>query len=345
MIHPPLPEEDLAAISLATSKLWKSSGSFSLFLTGATGFIGTWLLESLDYVSKAYGISVEVTALSRNPSAFLKRMPHLAESSWIQWIEGDLNDVVLPTRQIDYIIHAASETQQRNNDSVAMNTISGMYHSIEKVIQVAKNCGTKSILFTSSGAVYGHRTEENRSMSEEQSCLHTSTDLKSSYGIGKLLSEHMLTAFGNDYGCNIAIARCFAFVGPHLPLKQNFAIGNFVCDALAKRPITIQSDGKAVRSYLYAADLTIWLWTMLFKCQGVNVVNVGSPDSITICELAKLISQMYEISFIIASNAPSSVSSFYYPCTDLARDQFGLRPSTELREGIQKTFQWYQNTI
>ena len=107
------------------------------------------------------------------------------------------------------------------------------------------------------------------------------------YGKGKLESERLCIESGID----TVIARCFAFVGPFLPLDIHYAIGNFIRDALEGKDITVTGDGRPYRSYLYAADLMVWLWTILLEGVPGTAYNVGSENAVSIAELAKVISK------------------------------------------------------
>ena len=141
------------------------------------------------------------------------------------------------------------------------------------------------------------------------------------------------------------IARCWAFCGPHLPLDEHFAIGNFIGDVLAGRHIQINGDGTPRRSYLYAADLAAWLWTLLFRAPGLLPFNVGSAHDISILELAQIVAATLnpKTEIRVARRAvPGASPARYVPCVDRARKDFGLQETIRLEETIRRTAEWYR---
>ncbi len=165
-------------------------------------------------------------------------------------------------------------------------------------------------------------------------------DPAAAYGEGKRVSELMCALYAQRSAIEFKIARCFAFAGPGLPLDANFAIGNFIRDAIAGRPIQINGDGSGERSYLYASDLATWLWTILFRGPSMRVYNVGAEATITIADLARLTAATLNPSVpvhIASVPATGQTPQRYVPSAARAAQEQGLRSTVDLVESIRRT--------
>ena len=151
--------------------------------------------------------------------------------------------------------------------------------------------------------------------------------------------------YGKTYGFDVTVARLFAFAGPLLPLDANFAIGNFIRDVVAGGPLRIAGDGTPCRSYLYAADLAVWLWTILLQGKPAHPYNVGSARSVTIEELARTVidTTRSDAAIEIAQRAvPGAMPSRYVPNVDRAASELGLSEHVRLEDGISRMYDWYR---
>jgi dTDP-glucose 4,6-dehydratase len=212
-----------------------------------------------------------------------------------------------------------------------------------RVLDVAIQSGAQKFLLTSSGAVYGAQPPELSQVGEEYSGAPDSLDIRSAYGAGKRAAEYLCCAYQERYNLNVTVARGFAFVGPHLPLEIHFAIGNFLRDAMRGGPIKINGDGTPLRSYLYAADLAVWLWEILLRGKAGRAYNVGSDEAVSILEAARVVASCFDPQpqVVIAQEAKAGVlPSRYVPSTLRAREELGLQQHIELREAIRRTVDW-----
>ncbi len=334
---------DLQHILARTGDLWELLRKAQILITGGTGFFGTWLLESFLAANEALDLDARAVVLTRSISEFRKRAPHLAGSRFILEHEGDVQNFNFPKGEFRYVIHAATQPDLVSGDAGAL--FNANLQGTSRVLACAAATGARRLLFTSSGAVYGRQPTDLTHVPEEYLGAPTTLDLTTAYGQSKRASEFLCLAEAARAGFEALIARPFAFVGPHLPLEANYAIGNFVRDAISGGPIRIAGDGTPYRSYLYAADLAIWLWAILFRGKPGEAYNVGSDHDVDIAELARTVASVIDpkVEVVIAQQPdPTGKPLRYVPSIEKARRELGLESWIDLKEGIKRMADWYR---
>jgi dTDP-glucose 4,6-dehydratase len=343
-----LPVEDLEHIFNNTQDVWESFRGKSIFLTGGTGFFGKWLLESFIYANEKLNLNARLTTLTRDPESFLRDFPFYNEySNSIKFVKGDILsfDFNLADK-FQFIIHAAtaaSESLNKGNPLLMLDTITV---GTRRVLDFAITQPIESFLFVSSGAIYGKQPYDVSHINESQSFKIDINNPNSAYAEGKRIAELYCSTYFEKLGLPVKITRCFAFVGPYLPLNTHFAIGNFINNVLKKEDIIIKGDGSTIRSYMYASDLMIWLWRILILGESNSPYNVGSDESISIKELAekiKVVSDSTVAVKIMGIPIRKEDADIYCPNVQKANsNNINLKIQIQISESIKKTIKFYE---
>lgn len=263
------------------------------------------------------GANISASLLSRDPARFIAEVPHLGSRPELEWIVGDRAGFEFPAGGFDYLIDLATPS--------AAEVCAGGTAIVERCLQDSANllrftkaAGVRRMLYASSGAVYGHQPRDVERLAEG---LPADTTTVSSYGQLKRRTEALFLASG----CSCVIARGFAFLGPYLPLTDKFAAGSFLRDALAGGPIRIHGDGSQLRSYLYGADLAVWLVAQLARGQPGRAYNIGSDHAVTLRDLAtRIAAALPRPCAVVTSRAPVVGAERYVPDIGLAQSELGL---------------------
>ncbi len=339
---PRFDEADLRAVFPPARDLSARLRGKRVFVTGGTGFIGGWLLESLLYANDIYGENISAVFLTRDAGRVRARRPALAGRTDITLAEGDVRSLPDLPGRFEYIIHAAAESASSLNEDDPAEMLDVLYTGTSRVLEFAKRSRAQRVLLVSSGAVYGQAPSEMPRIPETFAGNVEPLQPRNAYAEGKRLVEQLGAIAQQQAGgeMQITIARCFAFVGPGLPMDGHFAIGNFIRDALRGGPIEVGGDGTPVRSYLYAADLARWLWTILLDGTPMRPYNVGGAEEITIAALANLVRDCLAPDSrvqIARAAVPGARPHRYIPDVSRAKAELGLEPATRLRDAIMKT--------
>ena len=337
----PTPADDLDLILGHTETLWKELRQERLFITGGTGFFGRWLLESLIGANDRFGQRTSAVVLTRDAEAFRRQVPHLAGNAAITFHTGDLARFSFPDGEFSHVLHMGTTSSSATfNNEEPLAKFENIVQGTQRTLDFAVHCRATKFLLTSSGAVYGNQPGDVSHIPEDYSAGPEPTNTAAAVGHSKRAAEFLTTAYSQKHGFDGTIARCFSFVGRHLPLDIHYAIGNFMRDALNGGPITVRGDGTPWRSYLYAADLVIWLMTILCKGAPGRAYNVGSEDEVTIADLAHRVACLAPspVQVQVAGRPPQFPRpDRYVPSTMRARTELGLRQLVSLDEAIART--------
>jgi nucleoside-diphosphate-sugar epimerase len=350
--HGPLPAEDLEFIGREGASLWPDLKGVRIFITGATGFFGRWLLESLLWANERRDLGVSLVALSRNPEAFLGTAPHLAVSG-LGWMTGSIADLrteAFEGERFDMVIHLATESDMQGTHANPRAAVGVITNGTKRALDVAARTGARRFLFTSSGAVYGPQPREMERIAESYPGIPDPLDREWPYSVAgeaKRQAENLCVKHARANGLEAVIARCFTFAGPCLPTEAKFAFGNFMKDALRGGPILIKGDGATVRSYLYPADLSVWLWTLLLRGAPGRAYNVGSESAVSLRHLAEAMAAELDSKGpeVQQDSEPVSRSGRYVPSTQRAREELGLKENFSLPDIIRRTAAWHRAEV
>ncbi len=326
------------AITLAEDAFRALHGA-RILLTGATGFYGLWLLETLAHARTRLALDLSVEVLTRDPGQARERVGAALDRLDAQLLLGDVSAMPRPSAVPTHVVHAATSTTAPPGKPPTATELDAVIVGGTRAV-LAHARGAERLLYCSSGAVYGPQPADVVALDESSRLAPSPLDLGQTYGLAKRYAEHLVVAARSEGGPASVIARGFAFCGPGLPLDAHFAIGNFVGDAAVARPIRIRGDGSPVRTYLHGVDLASWLWTMLARGEAGAAYNLGSDEAITIAELAERVARLGGVAVHRDQNPPPSPRSRYVPSIARARSALGLRVTVGLDEAIARSLAW-----
>ena len=311
----------------------------SLLITGGTGFFGKSLLSYFNYENPSLE---KIIVVSRQPEKLNDIVKIKSFPFDIEYIEQDIREPIKFNKSVDYLIHAAAESSKFVDVKNPILKRDVMVEGTKNVLEYARLQRVKRVLFISSGAVYGKQPSELSHIPEDYASAPDPLNPLNAYGCAKRQAENLCALYHFHYGIEYVVARCFAFVGPYLPINAHFAIGNFIRDGLKGGPIIVKGDGTTIRSYLYADDLAEWLWTILLKGNTGEAYNVGSDEAITISDLAHLVSNCFDGKpEVIIKGKSNPKKDRYVPRVKKIKIELGVSERVSLFEGIQKTIAFH----
>jgi nucleoside-diphosphate-sugar epimerase len=308
--------------------------SKSLLIIGGTGFFGKSIL---DYLKNDNFLNINKIIIFSRKAKNIKINVKLKRKIKIIKLSGDILKIKrLP--QVDYVIYGA-----------ILNNYNQDFKAVKNYLNLAiKYHYNSKILYVSSGAVYGIQKSKIRNFKENYLTKYKKINFKNgykkNYSINKFKNENLFKEFAKKKGVHISIARCFSFVGRHIPQDSYYVIGNIINNILNKKNINIKANYKIIRSYMYSDDLANWLLKILDNSnRECPIYNVGSDDRISIHSIAYILSKKYNLKFNLKNKILNNVIDKYIPNIRKANKDLSLINHYNSLGAIIKTINLLKN--
>lgn len=252
------------------------------FITGATGLLGTMLIDALLRAE----IGVKILALTRSAERARERFPFQKNNPALQFLEQDVRTPVpAGTQCADFIICGASNTHPIAYGNDPQGTIFTTIFGTTNAINFAKRNVNSRTLFISTGEIYGENTS-GKAFAEHDCGFIDCNTVRACYGEGKRLAECLFQIAKEKSGLDFVTARLCRIFGPTMTREDSKASAQFLRNALAREKIVLKSAGTQQFSYGYTPDAITALLAILQKGESGNAYNVA-PEAISLRNFAR----------------------------------------------------------
>ena len=344
MYEHPLYQEDLQLIAGFEAIPWNQMNGSSVLLSGATGMIGSLLVDAIMYKDEKEGLCCKVIALGRNAEKGRKRFGYAWDSPLFQFVECDVNKAeTMPVGlHADYVLHLASNTHPVAYATDPIGTITANIIGTQNMLDLAVRCDAKRFLFASSNEVYGENRGDVELFDESYCGYIDCNTLRAGYPESKRCGEALCQAYKKQKGTDVVIARLTRSFGPTLQLADTKALTQFLKNGLNKENIVLKSAGTQYYSYTYSADAVTGLLTVLLKGESGEAYNVADQScDIQLRDLAKMIADIAGTEVIF--DLPNETEAAGFSKATKARlngrrlQQFGWKGSYSILCGLKRT--------
>ncbi|PIQ59373.1 MAG: hypothetical protein COW00_10830 [Bdellovibrio sp. CG12_big_fil_rev_8_21_14_0_65_39_13] len=337
-------ERDCSEVLKDLGKLDKLKNQ-KIFISGGSGFMGSWILEILNYLNTHHAFNTQVIVLSPHASQLREKKPHLFMKDWIKTQDEDVRNLVEISSEVEWVIHAAATPDNRVHSSDPLKVADVITNGTSRLMRSASMLPrVKNILNVSSGLIYGRLPLGTGPITESSFGGIDCSSVTSAYAESKRMGETLSSIYRSQFRMPLTTVRPFAFIGPYQLLDRPWAINNFIRDALKGDTIRILGHEGTIRSYMYPSDMAYWILRALVDGKDGMTLNLGSPEGYTLRNIAEEVARNFSTSISISASAPhkNMVATTFIPDVSKAKSSLGLEVSVNFQESIKRTLDWYK---
>lgn len=318
-------QEDLDRIVRSNVIPFELFKGTTVFITGATGLLGTQMVLALLNANAELNLNLKVFALVRNKEK-AEAIYKYADKAVLKFVIGDVGSEIKADICPDYIIHAASPTDSKYFVEHPVDTIFTAVHGSENLLEFAKKKSVKSFVYLSSLEVYGTADFNGKPIKENMYGAIDSMSVRSSYSESKKLVECLCSSYASQYKVPVKVARLCQTFGPGVGYDDGRVFAQFARSIIEGKDIVLKTDGSTERNYCYTADAISAILMILLSGKNGEAYNVANKNTfISIKNMAQMLTEQY----------PESGTKLVF---DIAEDvtKLGYNPKVVINLDTQK---------
>lgn len=331
---------------------WQKLQDCSILISGASGLVGSFLIDVLMMQNKQYGLNCKVFALGRNAQRAKDRFEYCWDDDNFLFVSHDIN---LPltiegVKKVDYVLHLASNTHPVAYSTEPISTITTNIIGTQNMLDFAVSHESKRMAFASSNEIYGENRGDVEKFEEDYCGYIDCNTLRAGYPESKRCGEALCQAYKSQKGLDIVIPRLTRSYGPTLLQTDTKAMSQFIKKAIAGEDIVLKSEGNQYYSYTYVADAVSGLLTVLLLGENGEAYNIADEASdIKLKDLAKVIADIAGTEVVF--ELPDAVESAGYSKATKARlenqklQELGWKSKYDIEKGINNTINILRKNI
>ena len=342
MISKALYLEDVEKVASLDLEWQKLSGKHFV-ISGASGMIGSFLIDVLMHKNRADDANIAVTALVRNEERARERFSAYRDDDRLKIVKCDINDGVdIPGAKADYVVHAASNTHPVAYANDPVGTVTTNIIGTNNLLKYAAGNGCERFVFLSSVEIYGENRGDREYFTEDYLGYIDCNTLRAGYPESKRCGEALCQAYIRKENMDIVIPRLARSYGPTMLKSDTKAISQFIGNGVRKENIVLKSAGTQLYSYTYAADAVSGVLYCLLRGECGHAYNIADPASdITLRDLAAIIADIagrevvFEIPDAVESAGFSKATKAIMDGTKIKK--LGWQPLYTMKSGLERT--------
>ena len=307
----------------------------NILVTGGAGFIGSHLCEKLLEQGN------HVLCLDNFFTGSRKNVEHLLDNREFELIRHDIIEPII--LEVDQIYNLACPASPIHYQFNAIKTIKTNVIGVTNMLDLADETKAR-ILQASTSEVYGDPIVHPQR--EDYWGNVNPIGIRSCYDEGKRVAEALMMDYHRQHNVDIRIIRIFNTYGPRMAQNDGRVVSNFIIQALKNEDITIYGDGSQTRSFCYVDDLVQGMVALMNTEDFMGPVNVGNDGEYAILDLAKMVIELTNSSSkIIFKPLPSDDPCQRKPNLSLAKEKLNYAPTVNVKDGLQKTIEYFQKIL